>query len=76
MAAPSATIHSEALKEFMRTEGLRLTDLASQSGVSMGFLSELCSGTKTRVSPATAKKIADAVGVRIAAITIPEVAAA
>lgn len=75
MAAPTATIHSEALKEFMRTEGLRLTDLANSSGVSIGFLSELCSGSKTRTSPATAKKIADALGVRIAAITVPEMAA-
>jgi transcriptional regulator with XRE-family HTH domain len=59
----------------MRTEGLRLTDLADRSGVSIGFLSELRSGTKTRTSPATARKIADALGVRITAITIPEAAA-
>lgn len=70
--APTNTIHAEALTEFMRVEGLRLTDLAQKSGVSIGFLSELCSGTKTRTSPATAKKIADALGVRITAITLPD----
>ena len=73
--APMATIHSAALAEFMRTEGLRLTDLANKSGVSIGFLSELCSGSRTRTSPATAKKIADALGVRITAITQPVAAA-
>lgn len=73
--APTCTIHAAALSEFMRTEGLRLTDLADKSGVSIGFLSELCSGTKTRTSPATALKIADALGVRISAISLPEAAA-
>ncbi len=72
--APTATIHSAALGEFMRTEGLRLTDLANKTGLSMGFLSELCSGTKSRTSPATAKKIADALNVRITAITTPDAA--
>lgn len=73
--APVTHIHSDALNEFMRTEGLRLTDLSKASGVSIGFLSELCSGTKRRTSPKTAKKIADALGVRISAISLPDSAA-
>lgn len=73
--APKATIHSDALTDFMQKEGLRLTDLANVTGLSMGYLSELCSGTKTRTSPATAKKLADALNVRISAITVTPAAA-
>lgn len=58
-------INRFALTDFMEGEGLRLTDLHERSGVSVSFLSELKSGTKTEVSPATLKKIADALGVRV-----------
>lgn len=62
-----------ALIDFMEGEGLRLTDLHERTkaadpegkGVSISFLSELKSGTKTEVSPATLRKIADALGVRV-----------
>lgn len=57
----------------MDGEGLRLTDLAEKTkeqdpagkGVSISYLSELRSGTKTEASAATVKKIADALNVRI-----------
>lgn len=58
-------INRFALTDFMEGEGLRLTDLADRSGVSISFLSELRSGTKTEASPATVKKLADALGVRV-----------
>lgn len=58
-------INRFALTDFMEGEGLRLTDLAKKSRVSVSFLSELKSGTKTEVSPATLRKIADALGVRV-----------
>ncbi len=58
-------INRYALTDFMEGEGLRLTDLALKSKVSVSFLSELRSGTKTEVSPATLKKIAEALGVRV-----------
>jgi transcriptional regulator with XRE-family HTH domain len=61
-------INRFALTDFMEGEGLRLTDLAEKSGVSISFLSELRSGTKTEVSPATVKKLADALGVRVRSI--------
>lgn len=54
-----------ALIDFMEGEGLRLTDLAEKSNVSVSFLSELRSGTKTEVSAAVMKKIADALNVRV-----------
>lgn len=72
--APTAQIHSGSLSDFMVKEGLRLTDLSKETGLSMGYLSNLCSGQRTRVSPATAKKLADALKVRISAITVPEAA--
>lgn len=49
----------------MEGEGFRLTDLSEKSGVSISFLSELRSGTKTEASPATVKKLADALNVRV-----------
>lgn len=61
-------INRFALIEFMEGEGLRLTDLATKSKVSVSFLSELRSGTKTEVSPAVVKKIADALNIRVRAI--------
>lgn len=54
-----------ALIDFMEGEGLRLTDLSEKSGVSISFLSELRSGTKTEASAATVKKLADALNVRV-----------
>jgi transcriptional regulator with XRE-family HTH domain len=58
-------VHRFALKDFMEGEGLRLTDLAAKSGVSMSFLSQLLSGAKTEASPATLRKLADALGIRV-----------
>jgi transcriptional regulator with XRE-family HTH domain len=58
-------INRFALIDFMEGDGLRLTDLATKSGVSISFLSELRSGTKTEASAATVKKIADALNVRV-----------
>jgi transcriptional regulator with XRE-family HTH domain len=57
-------INAFALQDFMDGEGLRLTDLAEKSTVSISFLSELRSGTKTEASAATIKKLADALNVR------------
>jgi transcriptional regulator with XRE-family HTH domain len=57
-------INRSALVDFMESEGLRLTDLAERSGISISFLSELRSGTKTEASEATVKKIADALNIR------------
>jgi hypothetical protein len=62
-----------ALQDFMEGEGLRLTDLHRKTkevdpdgkGVSISFLSELMSGTKSEASAATVKKIADALGIRV-----------
>lgn len=48
----------------MESEGLRLTDLADKAGVSKSFLSELRSGTKTEVSEAVVKRLADVLNVR------------
>lgn len=64
-------INRFALADFMDGEGLRLTDLAERTGVSISFLSELRSGTKTEASPATVKKIASALGVRVRSIATP-----
>lgn len=61
-------INRHALIDFMDGEGLRLTDLAEQSGVSISFLSELRSGTKLEASAATVRKIADALNVRVRSI--------
>lgn len=58
-------INRHALIDFMDGEGLRLTDLAERSTVSISFLSELRSGSRTEASAATVKKIADALNVRV-----------
>ncbi len=58
-------INRHALIDFMEGDGLRLTDLADKSGISISFLSELRSGTKTEASAATVKKLADALNVRV-----------
>lgn len=58
-------INRHALADFMDGEGLRLTDLAERSRVSISFLSELRSGSRTEASAATVKKIADALNVRV-----------
>ena len=58
-----------SLQDFMESEGLRLTDLAQKTGLSISFLSELRSGTKTTVSEATGRKIADALNVRVKSIS-------
>ena len=71
-------INRFAFTDFMEGEGLRLTDLHERTkeqdpagkGVSISFLSELKSGTKTEVSPATLKKIADALGVRVRSLAV------
>lgn len=57
-------INRSALADFMEGEGLRLTDLAEKSGVSISFLSELRSGTKTDASEKTVKALADALNIR------------
>lgn len=70
-------INRHALIDFMEGEGLRLTDLSDKTGISMSFLSELRSGTKTEASEATVRKIADALNIRprsIAAIPDEQVA--
>lgn len=69
-------INRFALIDFMDGEGLRLTDLHERTkaqdpagkGVSLSFLSELRSGTKTEASAATVKRIADAMGIRVRSI--------
>lgn len=58
-------INRHALCDFMESEGLRLTDLAEKSGVSISFLSELRSGSRTEASAATVKKVADALNIRV-----------
>lgn len=58
-------INRHALTDFMEGEGLRLTDLANKSGVSISFLSELRSGSRTEASAATVRRIADALNVRV-----------
>ncbi|HEX2578627.1 MAG TPA: helix-turn-helix transcriptional regulator [Aquihabitans sp.] len=58
-------INRHALSDFMEGEGLRLTDLSAKSGVSISFLSELRSGSRTEASAATVRKIADALNVRV-----------
>lgn len=57
-------INRHALTDFMEGEGLRLTDLAEKSGVSISFLSQLRSGAKTEASERTVKALADALGIR------------
>ncbi len=57
-------INASALQDFMDGEGLRLTDLAERANMSISFLSELRSGSKTAASAATIKKLADALNVR------------
>lgn len=57
-------INRHALIDFMEGEGLRLTDLATKSGVSISFLSELRSGTHVEASERTVKAIADALNIR------------
>lgn len=72
-------VNRYALNDFMDGEGLRLTDLHERTkeqddagkGVSISFLSELRSGTKTEASAAVVKKIADALGVRPRSIATP-----
>lgn len=56
-------INRSALSDFMAGEGLRLTDLAEKSGVSLPFLSQLRSGGKTEASERTVKALADALNV-------------
>lgn len=63
-------INRHALSDFMDGEGLRLTDLADRSGVSISFLSELRSGSRTQASAATVKKIADALNVRVRSLAV------
>lgn len=66
-------INRFALADFMEGDGLRLTDLARKTkeadpngrGVSVSFISELLSGTKSEASAATVKKLADALNVRV-----------
>jgi len=55
----------------MDDEGLRLTDLSVRSTVSISFLSELRSGSKTEASAATIKKLADALNVRPRSLMAP-----
>lgn len=58
-------INRHALIDFMEGEGLRLTDLAERSGVSISYLSELRSGKHRDASPATVRKLADALNIRV-----------
>lgn len=62
---PGVQINRHSLIDFMEGEGLRLTDLAERSGVSVSFLSELRSGKKSEASAATVRKIADVLNVRV-----------
>ena len=61
-------INRDALIDFMEGDGLRLKELSDKSGVSMSFLSQLRSGTRTEASAATVKKLADALNVRVRSI--------
>jgi len=64
-------INPSALQNFMDDEGLRLTDLSEKSTVSISFLSELRSGSKSEASEATIKKLADALNVRPRSLMAP-----
>lgn len=58
-------INRHALTDFMEGEGLRLTDLAQKADVSISFLSELRSGSRTEASAVTVRKLADALNIRV-----------
>lgn len=64
-------INRYALADFMAEQGLRLTDLSGASGVSISFLSELRSGTKTEASEKTVKSLAVALKVHPRSLAAP-----
>lgn len=64
-----------AAVRFREFAGLSKSQLAVAAGISLSYLSEIESGTKTNVSPAVIKKIADALNVPVAAILASPVAA-
>ena len=61
-------INGEALKAIRQLNGYGLKELADASGVSMSYICEIEKGTKKRVRPPMAKRLADACGVPVAAL--------
>jgi len=62
-------INGETLKALRRLNGYGLKELSEASGVSVSYICEVEKGTKKGLRPPTAKKLADALGVPLAALT-------
>lgn len=63
----------DALAEIRLREGMSLSRLAVETGISLSYLSEIQSGAKTNVSLDLIRKIADALNVqRITALVVVE----
>jgi len=72
-------INGATLKAIRTLNGYGLRELAGKSGVSVSYLSELENGRDVNVRPPTMRKLADALGVPVAALardpsTVVEVA--
>jgi transcriptional regulator with XRE-family HTH domain len=61
-------INGAALKALRELHGYNLGGLSDHSGVSISYICELERGRDVDVRPATAKKLADALSVPIAAL--------
>lgn len=64
-------IHPTALVAIRSKDGLSQLDLAGRADVSQSYLSELEKGRKADVSPAVARRLANALAVPLSAITLP-----
>lgn len=62
-----------ALATFRQKEGLSQAALSRSSGVSQGHISDLESGNRTSISPDTAKRLAEALGIPVSAFAFVRV---
>lgn len=62
-------INGETLRAIRGLNGYGLRELADLSGVSVSYLSEIEHGRDVKVRPQTLRKLADSLGVPVAALT-------
>lgn len=61
-------INGATLEAIRKLNGYGLKELSAASGVSQSYICEIERGRKVKVRPPTVKKLADALGVPIAAL--------
>jgi transcriptional regulator with XRE-family HTH domain len=66
---PGVAVNGTAIKALRQKDGWNSGKFAAAAGISTAHLSNVEAGRKRRVSPAAARRIADALGVPLLAIT-------